>query len=392
MDIDSEDNEDLSINYCNLCPFEYNLKYIFDLHTQQHIQNVRLYNTFICTRDELGIYNSRIDLKSKFLVNFKPKTNNYSSALFSKNVTNDLDDEVYQCVNCKFQSYGLLTSILHHNSHNENEAVSSAHGSKKSVLLNKATNNNYKLQKCAHCDFQTNVLGNLSRHIIRKHTSEENIKWLQCEHCSYKAKWPSNMKQHILCKHTNAEDVEWFECEQCYTRCKSAFHLKSHIQNVHSDSAISWYKCEKCDFKTKYKSHLKPHVISVHTAEEISKQFKCGHCEYRTSWKGHLKNHIICLHMDKDKDLWLRCDKCDYKTIRKARMKHHIEFRHGKQEDIIWHLCAYCEYKSKLKSTLNQHIQVKHGKNEPQQCSHCSKQFKTIPYLKGHIKRCHSSL
>lgn len=137
--------------------------------------------------------------------------------------------------------------------------------------------------QCPYCEYQTELLYNLQKHIRIAH---ENVRYI-CPYiqCSYTASQQSALQEHISNTHDN------IKCIYCDFKTSSNSYLKVHIKNVHKDQG-NRYSCPYCDYQSKKKSHLTSHINSVHCA-----RYKCPACDYTNKQRIHVENHIKKVHL-----------------------------------------------------------------------------------------------
>lgn len=384
-------------NYCEYCPFQSNLG-LFKHHALKHrrnavlpsssspidwpwppdvstMKNVNFLTPFNCSGVNLETYSLQIDLKSNFMVDFL--TNNSL-------ITNDLEENLYFCDSCNFQTYSRFILSLHRVSH--------------------------KFFKCDHCDYKSLRKCNIRRHIKYRHVQTDQIKWYKCDHCQLKFKWKVSLTRHVEMKHIYNDSDGRLKCQFCLRTFKALRYLSRHILRQHETvkqklkclhcdyktmsmklfsrhrnkhvqkPVIEWHQCDRCDFRTKTKDALRKHVKSVHFA---NKTLTCDHCIHGFNNISHLRSHILRKH---SKKVWLQCEQCDFKTLYESFFKRH-QNRH-KERASKWYECAFCDFRAKYNHNVTLHTNRVHKKAVLHQCPHCDAHFTN---LNRHVQDCHST-
>ena len=210
----------------------------------------------------------------------------------------------------------------------ENEESDDSEASSSDPLPPQKSSRRDKIFTCDHCAYTTTWRGNLTKHVVSRHTSSDDIQWLQCAHCPYKGKTKDYLKCHLL--HVHNISVKWFNCPHCSFKAKLKGHLDRHIIVNHTESEkIQWFSCDHCDYKAKFKINLKQHVLSKHTASKDIKWYECDFCEFKAKRKRNLKFHKLNKHTDLDKIQLFECEFCPYLSKRRQALTGHINAVHG---------------------------------------------------------------
>ena len=143
---------------------------------------------------------------------------------------------------------------------------------------------------CRKCEFQSNNLTTIRRHIKYDHQGEVSF---SCDFCVYETNRKATMKLHVKKMHPMT-----FSCEKCDYIGKWERDLNSHIRMAHStddkDDEPS-FPCEECPYVGKKKCNLKAHIRLAHStdATEYDEQsFPCENCDYVGKKKCNLKSHM----------------------------------------------------------------------------------------------------
>ncbi|RZB38883.1 hypothetical protein BDFB_009331 [Asbolus verrucosus] len=193
----------------------------------------------------------------------------------------------------------------------------------------------------------------------KAHPTPKKTKFFECEHCSYKTNWKGNLTKHVVSRHTALEEIKWFDCEHCPYKGKTRDYLKWHMLHVHNKS-VKWYGCSQCPFKAKLKSLLDRHVIINHTESEKIKWLACDRCPYKAKFKINLKQHVLSKHTKSEDIKWIQCEYCPFKAKRRRNLKFHQINKHTDHDKIQWFQCELCPYKVKIKSVLKSHVAAAH--------------------------------
>ncbi|XP_069944041.1 zinc finger and BTB domain-containing protein 14 isoform X9 [Cherax quadricarinatus] len=103
----------------------------------------------------------------------------------------------------------------------------------------------------------------------------------QCQHCAYNTTLLHNLKRHIL-KHTGEKP---FACTYCsYTTTRKEL-LNEHV-NLHTGERP--FSCPYCAYSSSHKNILRRH-IRIHTGE---RRYTCTHCSFKTDTKAILNSHF----------------------------------------------------------------------------------------------------
>ncbi|XP_050686819.1 longitudinals lacking protein, isoforms H/M/V-like isoform X10 [Eriocheir sinensis] len=89
---------------------------------------------------------------------------------------------------------------------------------------------NIKIHKCPYCEYSSNLLPRLKRHLI-VHTGERPF---ACPHCPYSCSRKGNLETHIR-THTGEKP---YPCPHCPYRSSRMFSLKSHITSRHPHQTL----------------------------------------------------------------------------------------------------------------------------------------------------------
>lgn len=105
---------------------------------------------------------------------------------------------------------------------------------------------------CEQCDYTTNTIQNLKRHMIR----HQDVYKYTCATCGQQFKCSGSLKMH---QYTHKENN--FECEQCHKKFSRPQNLKIHIEAIHLQKR---YNCPKCNEEFSTMNCVKKHVKIQH--------------------------------------------------------------------------------------------------------------------------------
>ncbi len=135
--------------------------------------------------------------------------------------------------------------------------------------------------KCPHCDFESDSIVQIERHLKNVHSSEAD-KLYACELCGKSFVLKSN-----LALHQKTHDLERpFSCDKCEKTYKQRNSLREHVLKSHDN--ISKFTCQFCPEKFPSRHLLKIHERS-HTGEG---KFVCDECGDSFGGKQALHSHM----------------------------------------------------------------------------------------------------
>lgn len=189
----------------------------------------------------------------------------------------------------------------------------------------------------------------------------------KCTHCSYETDWKGNLTKHVISRHTSPDLIDWFNCVHCEYKGKTKEHLKWHLINSHNKGDKK-YNCTSCGFMGRVKSALDRHIIINHTPRQEIKWHECVHCCYKSKFKTELKHHILLRHTKLEDIAWFRCPQCPYQAKRKRNLTLHIRNKHTPEEKIKWFKCEQCAFRAKRGHALKRHVSRVHDNEKKKKC------------------------
>ncbi|XP_035663185.1 zinc finger protein 578-like [Branchiostoma floridae] len=175
-----------------------------------------------------------------------------------------------------------------------------------------SSRDNFVINECPYCDFNSQYKKNLTRHLKRAHPRE---RFYKCSHCQFTTP---------------------FECEM----------------NIHSSKhkvwAIKIYRCRHCEFAATRRKALRAHMAK-HT-----KPYMCGECGYRAAYKSNMASHMK-IHIGEKP---YRCTRCCYATAESAKLSRHMRLKLHRPEDPQEgvYKCPCCDFMSSTLSVMIVHF------------------------------------
>ncbi|XP_078663092.1 zinc finger protein 711-like [Branchiostoma floridae x Branchiostoma belcheri] len=192
--------------------------------------------------------------------------------------------------------------------------------------ITSSSRDNFVINECPYCDFNSQYKKNLTRHLKRVHPRE---KFYKCSHCQFTTP---------------------FECEMNIHRSK------------HKVWAIKIYRCRHCEFAATRRKALRVH-LAKHT-----KPYMCGECGYRAAYKSNMASHMK-IHIGEKP---YRCPRCCYATAEAGKLSRHMRLKLHRpevsQEGV--YKCPCCDFKSSTPSVMIVHFATPNA--EHFLCSICS--------------------
>ena len=307
---------------------------------------------------------------------------------------------------------------------------------------------NEEIVKCKECDYNTNDLRKLKRHVkvshqiaksmkeedkvclpcnknfvskdkLDDHIRETHLKLkLSCNQCNFEALKRNEIIKHVKKQHEKGvvNHIASKKCETCGQVFKNNRNLQRHIRVLHKKELP--FVCDKCEYRAGEERQLVRHTKRVHEGlfeSEARPTLKCPKCDYTTNWgKSKINNHIKTVH-DKIKDF--KCPNCEFCCSQRGNLRLHVEQVHNKvrkfscsvegclyksnfKNDITKHnktvhgtvkdiSCHLCGYQTAVQGYLTVHMKNKHGQKKNYLCPHCGKQFHVFRNFHKHIKVLH---
>ncbi|XP_031619444.1 zinc finger protein 391-like [Contarinia nasturtii] len=231
---------------------------------------------------------------------------------------------------------------------------------------------NLPMHKCNQCDYQSEYLSNLKRHI------GSHEKPFRCSRCTKFFADQELLDMHMKC-HEN-------RCIKCGKRFSKAEACKEHEKRCiqlqpKNDQSTScsgnkenrpMHKCEQCDYQSEYRSCVKRHMV------KHKRPFSCSRC-----LKFFKDQDLLDVHMKCHEN---QCSKCKRKYDAKLPIEEHEKHCNRRQ-----YQCYLCKYHSSRKFCLFAHMRKKHTGDMPIKCEQCSYMTTIKFYLDRHQKRAHQN-
>ncbi|CAL8098055.1 unnamed protein product [Orchesella dallaii] len=213
-------------------------------------------------------------------------------------------------------------------------------------------NNSFGCSVC-HKKFQTAT--GLSHHLVLH--SPTNL--FYCVFCDYQSNFIERLKRHIRV-HIREKP---FQCQECGEPFSHPFSIKYHMKKAHSPEKWEKNKCVFCDKTYSTNGELVRH-IKYHTGE---KPFSCSICE-----KAFVLQYQLRSHIGAHKKLY-SCSTCGKNYAKQAGLNRH-KLRHS-NTDPRQYTCDYCCAKFLDASNVRSHVNEVHQKIRPFSCEICGKYF-----------------
>ncbi|CAH1129643.1 unnamed protein product [Ceutorhynchus assimilis] len=292
----------------------------------------------------------------------------------------------------------------------------------------------YKVQKCAECDWVFKTSCDYTDHAHLHHNGKIKLSdkvSFKCNQCD--SEFDSNMayRKHYRIAHYSLMP---FPCKKCNRKFRVFKDLQRHTE-TYKDQEMCFFICQKCNKKFKRVKDLRRHQDIFKSQEQCSvscprcrKKFKtvtalqahesdvadapscdylkCGTCSQKFTkedYKTHLSDHnpeYLCSQCGKgfyssrallthQKNVHQQgsnmCPKCG-KVMKPGWLRKHMANVHG--TDIF--MCDKCPKVFKSEGYLRKHRTIHDVRKKPHTCDKCKKRFFTKDGLSGHIRLMHS--
>ena len=102
-----------------------------------------------------------------------------------------------------------------------------------------------EILKCSECEYQTNVKGNLTRHMKSHETKEKEKVRFQCPHCKKIFLQNRNLTRHMK-NHLVESGVN---CNICDKKLQNIYNLNSHMSVMHQEFFLQMVQGLGCSFR-----------------------------------------------------------------------------------------------------------------------------------------------
>lgn len=241
--------------------------------------------------------------------------------------------------------------------------------------LQKHINFKHNPQKCATCEFVTQTVNKLEKHVKIVHLNEP----VKCSSCDFESKSPEMLTKHVMNRHTKNH-----LCRYCSYKTNNKHALWRH-EFTHSD--VADYKCDKCEFKTKTPHSLKTH--SLYHSE--SPNYVCDRCQYTSYNSANFATHKKTKHGTGTNQY--KCDQCSASF---QYLRHRD--RHQKSHQAVKFDCKMCQKQFSRRDKLKEHGRKEHVLDEQNEvtvltpsisCPECGKLFTHSKHLSRHKASAH---
>ncbi|KAI5697347.1 zinc finger protein 761-like [Diaphorina citri] len=189
---------------------------------------------------------------------------------------NKLIDAKYQCLQCDYRTNFMNILKVHENEHKKDLAVP---------------------QNVPNDESSTEILPVVKRQdriLVRESMDGKYL----CPQCDYCTQYMSNLKRHVKRRHQ--KETEALVTETDVDNERSIEILEDPDDNLSlsrwQKSSDDKYHCSYCDYSTLYLSNIKRHK-NMHEWNEC---FQCYDCGYQTHYKVNLKIHMKSKHKEKN--------------------------------------------------------------------------------------------
>ncbi|RXG62243.1 Zinc finger protein Xfin [Armadillidium vulgare] len=278
-----------------------------------------------------------------------------------------------------------------------------------------------KIHVCIYCDYKSNKISYLKKHMMFRHTQEKPF---SCDVCHKKFGSKQNLQVHTRI-HTGEKP---FKCSICFKEFNHISNLKIQEPRTYPSfegevetspdrpdeyggpivlndpvQSSRLYQCPHCEYKSNVLINVKQHIKFKHTGE---RPFACLICFKRFTTKQNLQVHTrihtgekpyrcsVCLkdfnhksNYDKHKkyifDLMTREESDAGSKIYSSKSEVFFE---SVGKGLKTHFCSYCDYKSNNGNNVRRHVMRHHTNVRPYHCTICPKTFSIEPNLQLHMR------
>jgi len=292
---------------------------------------------------------------------------------FDEENFDDLDKSVYElvykCILCQFSSKQHGCTETHFRKQhliNRGDLLPSRYYIRQKRLKPSQDEAEVEWFNCKSCDYKSNRLGNLQKHVQTKHDNKT-------EKCNICGNMYKNLNNHIKVVHMGVRN---FPCPSCDYRSINRVYLDTHIKNKHTDAD----ERQKCDVCGKMVKMLKVHIETMHGSKrESSDRIPCTYCDYSAKCKSSLKSHIQHMH----EKILVDCNVCGA-IVNKVKLKCHQKKHLDNQFSCLVCLGSYRERRDLARHILYQHKEIRSN------CEFCNNNDVT-DYI-NHVKYNHKEI
>ncbi|XP_030753345.1 protein suppressor of hairy wing-like [Sitophilus oryzae] len=391
----------ISIYQCSFCGYQTPFRYILKRHyvgCQLKSGPIsRLWECNVCK--QIFTHHSHLKLhknKAHFAESFRCDNCLFQTSdkdRFEEHFVNGqcVEEKVYQCDRCPFNSPVRMRLINHAKTHNPNRQgyMKKAHlciycnrkvGShklfKRHLMGHTAVDKTYC---CEYCDYTTRQSTQLDEH-KKVHQDMQEMVMLECSRCSLTFFSLTELKEHFakkMCptresegknkrlhykrgrpgKTPKGEEGLVFTCHLCPYAGRHLYDLTRHCRVVHRVNIFKrrklsvlgeekGYSCTRCNFISKYFSNLCRHIKTVHCLGSSGLPTLTKHSAIEEKYL--FKN-----------DSTYVCHECSLIIMDEYHLAYHKFLEHGLKDDLFkWCLqCSQCDY-----NTVSIKVCFNHGK------------------------------
>ena len=240
---------------------------------------------------------------------------------------------------------------------------------------------NGKMNKttCLHCGDSFSSLGNMKRHVRRRHGTNRYSPHLQPQQqltlsaSGFTPLTPRQRKRHgssIICK----------ECPfQCRTQSLLEKHMMNHAKMIR---IADGFKCKYCTSRTRYPVYMRRHLNTYHRDEpafahtvsnnRISETLRDMSDQQKNTMDSYISDYINQLPKDENFETSLQCCSCEFVT--------------GKRSDILAHITEH--HMTKAVSRVANIVSPTINRNFPPLQKFVSNDGKTLSFNEDGMFRC----
>ena len=167
-------------------------------------------------------------------------------------------------------------------------------------------------QTCKLCDKKFDSPLNAKRHMDTVHTEDGD--WT-CSKCEYQTNAVSNLQKHIQLKHTKNK------CDQCGIQYGNLNELEEHKKDEHENRNKGQVPCHLCDNSFQNKLTFRLHMRDEHKTYKPCINLAKGKCEYDSDC---MFSHDFNLNENER-----ICYDCGFTTTLLRELMLHIKYTHG---------------------------------------------------------------
>ncbi|KAB7501644.1 Zinc finger protein [Armadillidium nasatum] len=251
----------------------------------------------------------------------------------------------------------------------ESDSGSKIYSSKSEAFL-ESVGKGLKTHFCSYCDYRSNNVNNVKRHVMRHHT---NVRPYHCTICPKTFSIEPNLQLHMR-THTGEKP---YHCTVCLKYFSQKSNLNKHKKTCVANTCVIKYFEQSWNPTTSSHGNCVPQNIMFESDpnNESSKTYRCPYCDYRSV----LVQNIYGVYPFGPSEMT---------SIPAVPSSSAEAFSYPLPTENIAQKrqCPYCNYSSYKTNDVKRHIMCKHSTEKPFQCSFCPKSFSIKPFLSVHMR------